>query len=187
MYAQTRHGTSPHNLADLRWSFYSNKQSQADKTPPTLSALRPAIRRCHYQCMEWDRDTDPHPKLPPACDYGWRFENGRYEPIMCEIKCAPEEVLHLIRCSCKKVAVFHHANVLLKTHDYPAQRCVNVEGIQNAVTIQSQSRTRLTTTMPPKMTVTQTTFDGAPFLFWLYNTYNKKTYYLYYLSLTKLF
>ena len=102
VYAQTRHVASPHNLADLRWSFYSKKQSQADKTPPTLAALRPAIRRCHYQCIEWDRDIEPHPKLPPACDYGWTFENGRYEPIMCEIQCAPEEVLHLIRCSCTK-------------------------------------------------------------------------------------
>jgi len=70
IYAQTRHRVSCHNLADLRWSFFSKKQSQADKTPPTLSALRPAIRRCHYQCMEWERDTEPHPKLPPASDYG---------------------------------------------------------------------------------------------------------------------
>mgnify|MGYP003486834981 CR=1 FL=1 len=26
--------------------------------------------------------------------------------------------------------MFHHANVLLKTHDYTAQMCMNVEGIQ---------------------------------------------------------
>ena len=40
-------------LADLRWWFYSQKQSQGGNMPPTAAAMRPAIQRCHYQCMEW--------------------------------------------------------------------------------------------------------------------------------------
>src|SRR6476661_5012462 len=91
-----------HSLADLRWSFFSKKQAQGDKIPPTLSALSPAIRRSHYQCIEWERDVEPHPKLPAACGYGWYLENGKYEPVMCDLPCAPEEVLHLVRCSCTK-------------------------------------------------------------------------------------
>ena len=40
-------------LADLRCRFYSQKQSRGGNMLPTAAVLRPAIRRCHYQCMEW--------------------------------------------------------------------------------------------------------------------------------------
>lgn len=89
-------------LSELRWWVFSQKQSLSDNMPPTLAALKPAIRRCHYQCMEWSRDTIAHPNLPPATDYGWQLVNGEFEPIMCDLPCAPDEVLNLVRCSCKK-------------------------------------------------------------------------------------
>jgi len=54
LYAQTSQRAACHNLAELRWSFYSKKRAKGNYTPPTLAAIRPAIRRCHYQCMEWE-------------------------------------------------------------------------------------------------------------------------------------
>uniref|UniRef100_A0A1Y1L134 Uncharacterized protein n=1 Tax=Photinus pyralis TaxID=7054 RepID=A0A1Y1L134_PHOPY len=31
-----------------------------------------AIQRCHYQCIEWNRDAQTQPNLPPPAEYGWR-------------------------------------------------------------------------------------------------------------------
>ena len=101
VYQQSRKNRMLTKLADLRWWFYSQKQSQGGNMPPTAAALRPAIRRCHYQCMEWFRDIEQHPNLPSPLSYGWIMENKTYEPVLCDLPCAPEEVLDLVKCSCK--------------------------------------------------------------------------------------
>ena len=67
-----------------------------------ILSLRPGIQRSHFQCIEWEKDIEAHPNLPSAADFGWSIENGNFQPILCEIPCAPYEVLHLIRCSCVK-------------------------------------------------------------------------------------
>ena len=86
-------------FADLRWWFYSQKQSQGGNMPPTAAEMCPAIRRCHYQCMEWFRDIEQHPYLPSPLSYGWIMENKTYKPVLCDLPCAPEEVLDLVKCS----------------------------------------------------------------------------------------
>lgn len=90
------------SLAELRWWLFAQRQVSTDNMPPTQAALKPAIQRCHYQCTEWNRDTQAHPNLPTPTDYGWKLANGEFEPIMCTIPCAPEEILNLIKCACKK-------------------------------------------------------------------------------------
>jgi hypothetical protein len=89
-------------LAELRWWFYSKKQIQGPAMPPTAAALHPAIRRSHFQCMEWERDCEPHPGLPSPCNYGWLLNDGKHEPILCDLPCAPDDVLNVIKCSCQK-------------------------------------------------------------------------------------
>ena len=102
VYATAKQATTLRTLADLRWYLYSTKQTHGETLPPTISSLRPAIRRSHFQCIEWEKDIEAHPYLPSAADFGWSIENGNFEPILCEMPCAPDEVLHLIRCSCVK-------------------------------------------------------------------------------------
>lgn len=89
------------SLSGLRWWTFSKKQS-SDALPPILGALRPDIKRCHYQCMEWCRDILAHTNLPSPDDYGWKFENGKYEPITSDLSLAPDFVLNNIKCSCQK-------------------------------------------------------------------------------------
>ena len=102
VYRPTTCTSSIENLSALRWWLYSKKQIQGANLPPTLSSLLPAIRRAHFQCMEWFQDIISHPELPPPCTYGWSEENGVFDPVMCDMACAPEEVLNVIKCSCKK-------------------------------------------------------------------------------------
>lgn len=90
------------NLSDLRWWMYSKKQIQGANMPPTLASLLPAIKRAHLQCMEWNQDIISHPELPLPSRYGWSEQNGVYDPIMCEMACAPEEVMNVVKCSCNK-------------------------------------------------------------------------------------
>lgn len=78
VYSPTKKSFS--KLSDLRWWIFSQKQSSSDNMPPTLAALKPAILRCLYQCMEWYKDILPHPCLPPAAEYGWKLVNGEFKP-----------------------------------------------------------------------------------------------------------
>ena len=37
----------------------------------------------------------------PAEDWGWKLQNGMYEPVMNDLALAPEKILKFVRCSCK--------------------------------------------------------------------------------------
>ena len=68
--------------------------------PPTQAALYPAIRRAHFQAMEWRRADMVHPCLPSPEEYGWKVENGKYQPTLCDLPCGPPELIEVVRCSC---------------------------------------------------------------------------------------
>ena len=69
--------------------------------PPPQAALRPAIRRVHYQVIIWPQAQVPKPNLPPVTDFGWALsENDCYVPVMCNLPSGPEKVLSIVRCSC---------------------------------------------------------------------------------------
>ena len=71
--------------------------------PPTQSALRYAILRAHYQAMVWRNDVVANPKIPqPDAGYGWERQNGTFVPQMTTMQPAPQAILELVKCSCKK-------------------------------------------------------------------------------------
>ena len=63
-------------VKDLRWLLFRKSQAQSEKLPPTLSALKQAIMRAHYQCIVWNNDVVPNPELPSPANYGWKLEEG---------------------------------------------------------------------------------------------------------------
>ena len=89
-------------LHELRWWLFSKKQAEGTSMPQTQAALHPAIRRAHYQAMEWQRADVAHPLLPLPSDFDWTLENGSYKPILCDLPCAPPELLEIVRCSCRR-------------------------------------------------------------------------------------
>ena len=94
--------TSVTNLADLRWLLFSKKQTSWEKLPPTRSAFVPAIQRVNYQAMIWNQDDEAQPTIPSPIGHGWNIEDGQIVPVLCEMPCAPDSILQLIRCSCVK-------------------------------------------------------------------------------------
>ncbi|CAG9822082.1 unnamed protein product [Phaedon cochleariae] len=91
-----------YTLKELRLWFFTQKQAVAGHMPPTSAALRPAVRRANYQSMEWSRCDVPHPSLPPAQDFGWKIEDRKLVPQLCDLPCGPEELILLTKCSCSR-------------------------------------------------------------------------------------
>jgi len=91
-------------VKDLRWFLVSNHAAEGESLPPTTGSLKLHIRRAHYIAMIWRRATESHPSLPSPAAYGWELlaEEGVYTPIRCAHPPAPEAVINLVKCGCKK-------------------------------------------------------------------------------------
>ena len=90
------------SVADVRWWLFKKKQAQSEGLPPTQAALRPAIMRAHYQAIIWNSDIIANPTLPDPTEFGFDLVDGHYKPVMTSLPPAPQAVLDLVKCSCKK-------------------------------------------------------------------------------------
>jgi hypothetical protein len=52
----------------------------------------------------WKTADKASPTLWDPTEYGWVLENEKFIPFMTEKLPAPEEIIHLIKCNCKKDA-----------------------------------------------------------------------------------
>ena len=67
------------NLSDLRWYLFSKHQNDTEKLPPTMSALKYKIFRCHFVTLVLRRSHLPKQSLPNPVDYGWRNYDSNYD------------------------------------------------------------------------------------------------------------
>ena len=81
---------------------FSTKQVVGEKLPPTKGTFLPAIRRVNFQAIVWAHDDKSTPILPSPADHGWTMEEGHLDPVMCELPCAPSDIMKLVKCSCVK-------------------------------------------------------------------------------------
>lgn len=95
-------GTKMKEVGKLRWHLFKKAQAEAERLPPTAAVLELHILRAHYQAMVWYHDNEPHPNLPSPTEYGWSLENNKYVPVVTSLKPAPEAVIELVRCGCRK-------------------------------------------------------------------------------------
>lgn len=92
------------DLDGLRYYLYKQtvaKQSiqdsfQLSSLPPTKDATRQHSYRVYLQVQRWMGN-----KLPP-CEWGWTKRGQTLIPVATELPPAPDELLHLISCGCKK-------------------------------------------------------------------------------------
>ena len=99
--------TNKKTLAELRWWLFSTKQKLGEQLPPTRGAFEPAVRRSNFQAFIWERADQQYPIIPSPAEHGWLIENGCLVPVMCDLPCAPETLLQLIKCSCTKSRCSH--------------------------------------------------------------------------------
>jgi len=98
LYQPTMEETS---VSRVRWNMFRQSQAEAERLPPTPAALHQHILRAHYQCMVWCNDIVSDVHLPDPTLYGWSNCDGRYIPVVTDLKPAPEAIVELVRCKCK--------------------------------------------------------------------------------------
>ena len=96
-------GTKISSMKELRWHLFSKQQFTDEKLPPTQSALQQVIVRSNYVAMIWKNSIYPNPTEPSDPNgNGWVSTDGRYYPITTTQPIAPQFLVDLIKCSCKK-------------------------------------------------------------------------------------
>ena len=90
------------SLYQLRWKLFSSRQAEGETLPPTQESLKQAIYRAHFQALIWQNDIVPNPDIPSPENYGWKIEDGIYVPVSCDLPAAPDAVVQLVKCSCRK-------------------------------------------------------------------------------------
>ena len=95
-------GKPTDSLTTLRYNVLKKKVISGtsfvtpEKLPPTASATKFHSRRCYYQIMTWlGKETGLD-----ATEWGWKFENNQFQPVMSDKSPAPDNLLKVVHCSC---------------------------------------------------------------------------------------
>jgi hypothetical protein len=97
-------GKSKDNLQILWYTGYCRQVSsslrgiQPERLAPSQNAAYFHVLHVHLQAVSW-KTLGAQPVLhPPA--WGWKIDDGRYEPIMSDQAIAPDDILTVVRCAC---------------------------------------------------------------------------------------
>ena len=85
----------------LRWNMFSKFQCEISNLPPTNTALKCNIFRCHYVTLVLRRSLSTLQNLPSPLNYGWESSGEAYLPILTDKLPAPLALIELSGCSCK--------------------------------------------------------------------------------------
>ena len=92
------------DISKLRYNTFMHSAATATITikpqslPPTDRGAYFHSLRVHLQVIEWKSLMSV---TLPAEDWGWKLQNGMYEPVMTDLASAPENILKFVRCNCK--------------------------------------------------------------------------------------
>jgi hypothetical protein len=93
---------SEKTLPETRWHYFSKKQAQDEHLPPTRGALLQHILRAHFITHIWKTSTIHNPLQWDPTKYGWEMVSDKLQPIMTKDPSAPDAILELVKCNCKK-------------------------------------------------------------------------------------
>jgi len=83
--------------------FCENKIPEPHQLPPTKDELLQHIKRANYQSFIWKRALHANPDIPSPVGNGWSMNGDRLEVVWMENLPAPESVLELITCDCRRL------------------------------------------------------------------------------------
>ena len=100
------YGKNIQNVDLLRYDLYCAKggKVEPEALPPCRSSLRLHIERANYQAAIWRRATTALPVIQSPHGHGWKVSESAntVEFVWLGSKLAPEEVLELLSCTCKR-------------------------------------------------------------------------------------
>ena len=101
------YGKKSHNVDLLRYELYCAKGGKVEPEglAPCRSSLRLHVLRANYQAAVWRRAVFPLPDIPSPHGHGWQVcsTTNLVKYLWLGSKPAPEEVLELLSCTCKRV------------------------------------------------------------------------------------
>lgn len=97
------YGTTESCINEARFKIFCRK-SMPDPSmlPPTKGELQLHIERANYQTLVWKKALERNPNIPPPDDHGWEMENSFLKVVWMTDKPAPEAILELCICYCKR-------------------------------------------------------------------------------------
>lgn len=98
------YGLKSHNTDEARFEKFCAKDRapEPERLPPTRDALLYHCKRVSYVTAIIKRSLDATASIPNATGYGWILQDGILEIEWMIRPPAPEGVLQLISCNCKK-------------------------------------------------------------------------------------
>ena len=133
------YGKKSQSVDVLRYEIHCAKGGKVapEALPPCKSSLRLHVTRANYQVAIWRRAIDPLPVIPSPNEQGWEVDNisNAVEFVWLGSKPAPEEVLELLSCMCKRACTIDKCCCLkagLKCTDMCSTQCENMatDGVQ---------------------------------------------------------
>ena len=87
---------------DTRCTVPKEGKIEPEALPPCRSSLKLHVTRANFQSGIWHRAIFPSPDIPCPSSHGWEVSANSINIKWLSSKTAPEEVLELISCTCKR-------------------------------------------------------------------------------------
>eukprot|EP00795_Rhopilema_esculentum_P000994 gene994-10770_t len=98
------YGQKHSKVNDLRYKIYCSKNGKvkSEQLPPCYSPFKQHILRCNYQARIWRLAFESNPTYSEIHNHGWYYENQVIKIRWMSCQPAPQEVLSLLSCFCKR-------------------------------------------------------------------------------------
>ena len=108
-------GVQIDNILKLRQYLFCKQITESDKLPPTFAAFKEHVLTAHVQARVWDQvDTAWQELLDPLLNGYYKDESGQLRPITTKSLPAPEAIIAMVRCKCKKDCTYNRCSCKLQ-------------------------------------------------------------------------
>jgi hypothetical protein len=126
------------SINELRHDLFTKGQKEADKLPPTKSALTEHLKRAHYQSFVWRQSTSAEISLPSPVGHGWYADSEGYlHPQLMPATVAAVRIRYL-KCCSANAKIAQEKDVLAEAKVFLVMLRVHVR--QHLVVIHGQSQ-----------------------------------------------
>ena len=144
----TLYGKMMDDVDLLRYQIFCAKGGKVDPEtlPPCFSTLLLHIERANYQACVWRKAIVANPSIPPPDRHGWNIINYAISIKWLGSNPAPEEVLELLNCLCKRTCKVEDCTCLiagLKCTTLCTAKCNNMVNEEELIEVPSQNNEEL--------------------------------------------
>jgi len=103
------------SIPAMRWHLFCKHMAESDKLPPTIGTLKQHILRVHIQARVWGQASIAQQEfLDPLQNGFYKDALGQFKPTTTEVLPAPDSIIEMVRCQCKKDCLSQKCSCKLK-------------------------------------------------------------------------